>query len=141
MWKTILKVVGIIALFLVLLIVGATFFLNNNQYKSALQESALTTLGYELIIAGDLDINFFPSLALTLNDVRLKNPAFPQELASISAVSLRVDTRKLFRGQLLIQELSADDFHINYYTDANGNNIWDVEPTLVIDIDELDDQG
>ncbi len=139
MWKTILKVVGIIALFLVLLIVGATFFLNNNQYKSALQESALTTLGYELIIAGDLDINFFPSLALTLNDVRLKNPAFPQELASISAVSLRVDTRKLFRGQLLIQELSADDFHINYYTDANGNNIWDVEPTLVNDID--DEQG
>ena len=131
MFKTILKVVGIIALFMVVLIVGATFFLSSGRYKSALQESVLATWGYELIIAGDLEVNFFPSLGLTLNDVRLKNPAFPQELASTSAVSLRVNTRELFRGKLLIEELSADDFHINYYTDADGSNIWDVEPALV----------
>ena len=134
MWKTILKVVGIIALFMVLLIIGATFFLNSDRYKSALEATVLANLGYKLIIAGDLDVHFFPSLELTLNDVRLKNPAFPQELASTSAVSLRVNTRKLIRGQLLIQELSADDFHINYYTDADGSNIWDVEPALVDNI-------
>ena len=46
MWKTILKVVGIIALLLVLLIIGAPFFLNSDRYKSALQETVRANLGY-----------------------------------------------------------------------------------------------
>jgi len=133
MRKTILKIISVGALFLVLLVIAASFFLNTNQYKSALQDSILAATGYELIIGGDLEVNLFPPMGLILNDVRVKNPAFPQELASTSAISLRVDAGELFRGQLLIQEFTADDFHINYYTNAQGRNIWDVETPLVDD--------
>lgn len=130
MRKTILKIISLGALFLVLLVIAATFFLNTNQYKSALQNAILAATGYELIIGGDLEVNFFPPMELTLNDVRLKNPAFPQELASTSAIYLRINASELFRGHLLIEDLRADDFHINYYTDAEGRNIWNVELAL-----------
>ncbi len=61
-----------------------------------------SSTGYELTIAGDMDIAFFPSVSLTLNDVRLKNPASPQELASTTAALLQVDLRALISGEICV---------------------------------------
>ena len=102
-------------------------FVNTDQNKAAIQAAVLSSTGYELTIAGDMDIAFFPSVSLTLNDVRLKNPASPQELASTTAALLQVDLRALISGEIFIRELSMDDFHINYYIDALGKSNWDVE--------------
>ena len=100
---------------------------NTDQNKAAIQAAVLSSTGYELTIAGNMDIAFFPSVSLTLNDVRLKNPASPQELASTTAALLQVDLRALISGEIFIRELSMDDFHINYYIDALGKSNWDVE--------------
>lgn len=124
------RVLKLLLLFIVLLVISAVLLINSvntERNKRAIQQAILTSTGYELAIAGDMEINFFPSLGLTLNDVRLKNPASPQELASTSAAVLQVDVRALIGGELLIEELSTDDFHVNYYVDAQGNSIWDVE--------------
>lgn len=100
---------------------------NTDQNKADIQAAVLSSTGYELTIAGDMDITFFPTLGLTLNDVRLKNPASPQELASTTAALLQVDLRALISGEIFIRELSTDDFHINYFIDAAGKSNWDVE--------------
>lgn len=100
---------------------------NTDQNKAAIQAAVLSSTGYELTIAGDMDITFFPTVGLTLLDVRLKNPASPQELASTTAALLQVDLRALIRGEIFIRELSTDDFHINYYIDSAGKSNWDVE--------------
>lgn len=102
------------------------FAVNTKQNKAAIQAAVLSSTGYELTIAGDMTISFFPAIELTLNDVRLKNPDSPQELASTSAALLRVDLQALMRRKLLIRELSTDDFHINYYVDTAGKSNWDV---------------
>ena len=81
---------------------------NTDQNKAAIQAAVLSSTGYELTIAGDMDIAFFPSVSLTLNDVRLKNPASPQELASTTAALLQVDLRALISGEIFIRELSMD---------------------------------
>lgn len=123
------RVLKLLLLFIVLLVISAVLLINSvntERNKRAIQQAILTNTGYELTIAGDMEINFFPSLGLTLNDVRLKNPNSPQELASTSAAVLQVDLRALIGGELLIEELSTDDFHVNYYVDAQGNSIWDV---------------
>lgn len=126
MLKTLLKLVlGIVAL-AVVLIAGIVLLVDANQYKSSIESAVASNTGYELTIEGDLELDFFPSLGLTLNDVRLKNPASPQELASTSAVSLKIDASALVSGQLLIQEFVSDDFHINYMIDENGGSSWDV---------------
>lgn len=129
MFKRILKV---LLAFVVLLVIAAVLLvnsINSERNKEAIREAVLASTGYELNIAGDMDVNFFPSIGLTLNDVRLKNPSSPQELASTSAVVLQVDVGSLFSGKLLIRELSADDFHINYFVDASGRSIWQVDET------------
>ncbi len=126
-FKNFLKV---LAGFVVVLLIAGFFLIssvNTERNKLAIQEAILTATGYELTIAGDMSVNLFPTLGLTLNDVRFRNPAFNQELASTSAAVLSADFRALLRGELYVRELSADDFHINVYTDSSGNNIWSVE--------------
>ena len=125
--KIFLKVVGAAALLLVLTVVAAVFFMDANQYREAIESTVADATGYELTIAGELDLRLFPRAGITLNDVRLRNPAYPQELASTTAVNLQVDAWQLFSGQLLVEDLSADDFHVNYFIDDRGNSIWEVE--------------
>jgi len=119
----------LLGLILLLIVAGVVLLVsvNTEQNKAAIQAAVLSSTGYELTIAGDMDIAFFPTAGLTLNDVRLKNPASPQELASTSAALLQVDLRALLGGEIFIRELSTDDFHINYYIDANGRSNWDIE--------------
>lgn len=124
--KNFLKVLGA---FVILIIIAGVILLNSvntERNKTAIQDAVLSNTGYELTIAGDMSVNLFPTMGLTINDVRFRNPDFNQELASTSAAVLAVDARALLRGEIYIRELSADDFHINVYTDAEGRNIWSV---------------
>ena len=130
MLKRVFKILGV---FVVLVIVSVMLLINSvniETNKQAIQDAVLAATGYELMIAGDIDVNFFPSIGLTLNDVRLRNPAAPQELASTTAAILSVDMRALFSGDLLVQELTTNDFHINYFVDAEGQSIWDIDHEL-----------
>lgn len=140
-FKNFLKV---IAAFVVLAIIAGVLLIssvNTERNKNAIQEAVLNATGYELTIAGDMNINLFPTLGLTLNDIRFRNPAFNQELASTSAAVLAVDVRPLLSGEIYIRELSADDFHINVYTDAAGNNIWSVNEPLAEPDEEIDEES
>ncbi|NKB33350.1 MAG: AsmA family protein [Pseudomonadales bacterium] len=138
-FKNFLKVIGAFAVLVIIAGVILISSVNTERNKNAIQEAVLSSTGYELTIAGDMGINLFPTLGLTLNDVRFRNPAFNQELASTSAAVLAVDVRSLLSGDVYIRELSADDFHINVYTDATGNNIWSVNDPLA-DLDEEPDE-
>ena len=115
MLKRVLKVLGVFVVLVIISVILLINSVNTETNKRAIQDTVLTATGYELTIAGDIDVNFFPSIGLTLNDVRLRNPAAPQELASTTAAILSVDMRALFSGDLLVQELSTNDFHINYF--------------------------
>ena len=136
MLKKLLKALATLFVLLVIISVGSFLFINTDQYKSLLESAVANSTGYQLNIAGDLELDLFPTMGLTLHDVRLRNPAYPLELASTSAITLRVDRSSLLTGQLLIQELLADDFHINYYVDENGSDIWDVDKLL---LDQIQD--
>ena len=120
----------VFALFAVVLLIACLLLINSintERSKQAIQQAVLSSTGYELTIAGDISVDLFPPLSLTLNDVRFRNPTYNQELASTSAAVLLVDVRALLGGDLYIRELSADDFHINVYTDATGVNIWAID--------------
>ena len=120
----------VFALFAVVLVIAGVLLINSintERSKQAIQQAVLSSTGYELTVAGDISIDLFPSLSLTLNDIRFRNPTHNQELASTSAAVLLVDARALLGGDLYIRELSTDDFHVNVYTDANGVNIWTID--------------
>lgn len=127
MIKTLSKLVLGLLVLLIVAVVILLMSVNTEQNKAAIQAAVFSSTGFELNIAGDMDIAFFPSIGLTLNDVRLQNPASPQELASTTAALLQIDLRALIGGEVLVRELSTDDFHINYYIDADGMSNWDVQ--------------
>lgn len=113
--------------FIVLLVIAGALLLsrvNTESNKQAIASAVLDASGYELTIGGDLSLDLFPTFGLSLADVRLKNPAYPQELGSASRVVLRVEVAPLINGSIEVQEIIADDFHVNYFIDAEGNAIW-----------------
>lgn len=123
--KILLRILVVLVLFILVAAVGLVYFIRNADYKSTIEEAVAEATGYNMTIAGDLDLEFFPVLGITLNDVRLSNPGIRQELMSTSRAVLRVDFRELINGNLLVQELIASDFHVNYYVHEDGTSIWD----------------
>ena len=114
-----------IGLAIVAVMAAATLWITSpGQYRTALQERVAAATGYELIVAGEIELDLLPSARLTLEDARLRNPGLPQELASASVVQLDVDRGDLLRGELTIRELRIDGFHLNVFVDASGNSIW-----------------
>lgn len=118
---------------LVLLVVASGFLLvariNTESNKAAISEAVIAATGLELTIGGDLSLSLFPNLGLALTDVRLRNPAFPQELASTSSVVLNIELTPLLRGQIKVREISTADLHANYFIDENGISIWSTGAT------------
>ena len=95
-----------------------------SETKSLVAEVVLAATGYELVIAGNVDINFLPNFELVLNDVRLRNQNYSQELASSSRVSLEVPFSSIFGDEIKVLEVNAQDLHMNIFISADGENIW-----------------
>lgn len=124
-----LLIIGVAGL--VVLSVAVVFILftviDPNRYRSTLENVAARQTGLQLTIAGDVSWTFRPVFGLIINDVRLTNPDSPQELASFSTVSLRLAPMPLLRGQLDMEELLAENLHVNWIVDSEGNSNWPVD--------------
>ena len=125
--RTTLTILGAMTALLLVVVIVVLFLVDPDQSRSAIEDALFDATGLELNIAGDISLTYRPYVGVTLNDVRLKNPDRPQELASASLVSLRVNPGELLGGRLLVEELHADGFHFNWYVDGDGNNWWMTE--------------
>src|SRR5690606_9010273 len=95
-----------------------------SRYKPAIETVFARETGLQLQIAGDIDWAFNPVFGLSLNDLRLRNPASPMELASLSNIAIRVEPRALLDGRLQMQEFIARDLHIIWIVNAEGVGNW-----------------
>ena len=125
--RSTLQILGAVIALLVMGVVVVLFMVAPDQYRSVIEDAVYDATGLQLNIAGDMSLSYQPYVGVTLNDVRLRNPDRPQELASASVVSLRVNPRELLAGRLLVEELHADGFHFNWYVDGEGNSWWMTE--------------
>jgi len=127
LFRTTLIILGAVSALLVVLVVAVLFRVDPDQHRSVIEDALYEATGLQLDIAGEMSLTYRPYIGVILNDVRLRNPDRPQELASASVVSLRVDPGELLGGRLQIEELHADGFHLNWYVDADGNSWWMTE--------------
>ena len=125
---------GIAAAVMAAIVFAALWVNSPEQYRTTLQDYVAAATGYELVVAGAIDLNLLPVARLTLEDARLRNPGLPQELASAAFVQLDVDRGDLLRGELTIRELRIDGFHVNAYVDATGTSIWHTGPAETVPI-------
>ncbi|OOF09531.1 hypothetical protein BZG79_11150, partial [Salinivibrio sp. MA427] len=121
------KIVLILAAFVVVLI-GAVATLiatvNPNQFKPLLVEQVAEQTGYEVVIGGDIEWQFWPSLGFSIADVAIKNrPGFDEpDLLRLSRAQLSVDVLPLMSQTLQVGEIVLQDPHVFIQTLANGDS-------------------
>ncbi|MDP2126507.1 MAG: AsmA family protein [Pseudohongiella sp.] len=124
--KFLIVVVAALVLFSVAVVFVLFTVIDPNRYRGTLETLVARQSGLQLTIAGDMSWTFRPVFGLNINDVRLVNPASPQELASFSTISLKLAPLPLLRGQLEMGELFAENLHVNWIVDSQGNSNWPV---------------
>jgi len=129
----IIAVAGILVLGAGLIYVLLTV-IDPNRYRTALEQTIAQQSGLQLRIAGDMNWTFRPVFGLSIKDVRLSNPDSPQELASFTAISLRVNPAGLLRSELNIEEFLAEDLHVNWIVDMQGQSNWPLSGTAAAEV-------
>ncbi|WP_279152468.1 AsmA family protein [Photobacterium iliopiscarium] len=122
-----MKKILYILLGLILLVVigiGALVtFVNPNQFKPLLTEQVKKMTGRDLIINGDINWRFFPTLGLSVGETEFRNPKGFAEpnLVQFKQADLSVSVLPLLSQHLDIGEMRLDGAHVFVQTLANGH--------------------
>lgn len=125
--RVVLKLVGWIIFF----VVGATaalaaylmFFFNPNDYRTQIEERALSDAGVELKINGDIGWSFYPWLGLELKQLSVNYPGQPQ-LAQLASAGAALNIPALLGGTVQLDSILVDGLVLNLVRDAQGKENW-----------------
>ncbi|MFQ1694771.1 AsmA family protein [Aeromonas veronii] len=123
MKKIVLILLGI-AVAALLAIVTLISLIDPNQFKPQLAEQVRKSTGRELVMAGEIDWRFWPSLGLSLEKVALRNPAgFAEpDLVRFEQGEASVALLPLFSHRLEIGKVTLSDAHLFIQTKADGSS-------------------
>lgn len=95
-----------------------------NQFKPQLTELVRKSTGLELVMEGNLGWRFWPSLGLSLEKVRLRNPAgfAEQDLIRVEQGDASVALLPLLSHRLEIGEVTLSGAHLFIQTRADGSS-------------------
>ncbi|KAE9622979.1 AsmA family protein [Aeromonas veronii] len=123
MKKIVLILLGI-AVAALLAIVTLISLIDPNQFKPQLAEQVRKSTGRELVMAGEIDWRFWPSLGLSLEKVALRNPAgFAEpDLIRFEQGEASVALLPLLSHRLEIGKVTLSDAHLFIQTKADGSS-------------------
>lgn len=98
-----------------------------NDFKAEITRKVEQQTGRQLQIAGDIGWTIYPSLGLSLTDVKLSNPKgfAPQQMLEVSELKAAVALMPLFNQDLQIQQLHLDGVIANLVTRKDGSSSMD----------------
>jgi AsmA protein len=116
---------GVIALLVVAALLIAWLF-DPNDYKDYLADYVERNTGRELRIEQDLELSFFPWLAVETGGITVGNAAGfdTGPFATVDRVEIRVKLLPLLRRQFEIGTVILDGLVLNLARDAQGNGNW-----------------
>ncbi|MGL5178307.1 MAG: AsmA family protein [Aeromonas veronii] len=123
MKKIVLILLGI-AVAALLAIVTLISLIDPNQFKPQLAEQVRKSTGRELVMAGEIDWRFWPSLGLSLETVALRNPAgFAEpDLVRFEQGEASVALLPLLSHRLEIGKVTLSGAHLFIQTKADGSS-------------------
>ncbi|WP_421352050.1 AsmA family protein [Aeromonas veronii] len=123
MKKIVLILLGI-AVAALLAIVTLISLIDPNQFKPQLAEQVRKSTGRELVMAGEIDWRFWPSLGLSLEKVALRNPAgFAEpDLIRFEQGEASVALLPLLSHRLEIGKVMLSGAHLFIQTKADGSS-------------------
>lgn len=109
----------------VMAVIALVTLVNPNQFKPLITEQVAKQTGLELVIEGDIEWQFFPSLGFALGKTELKNPqGFSQEnLFKVERVGIDISVMPLLDNVLQIGDVRLDgaEFHLETRKDGQKN--------------------
>ncbi|MFP4516738.1 MAG: AsmA family protein [Desulfovibrionales bacterium] len=129
--KKFLKITGIVAGILVLLlvlgIVLLVTFVDPNDYKDDISRAARDATGREVTFHGDMSFTFFPWLGLELGSVSMSNArGFENDdFARIGQAKINVRVFPLLQRELEMDTIVLNDLVLHLEKNAQGRTNWD----------------
>lgn len=104
-------------------------FADMNHYRSDIEGWVSNSIGRELTIEGDFQLDLLPAPLLVLNDVTLTNAVWGSEpaMAKIKHLAVRVDISSLLSGPIQVEEFILDEFSLLLELDGKGRANWEFD--------------
>lgn len=117
--------IALLTVFIALIIVGYLLihaFINPKRYQEQIKHVFYAKTGQHLVIKGNMLLNFFPWVGLTIKNVEISNPPGirTQPFASIGTLELRMRVLSLLRGELDLTKVELDKMTVNFVKQADG---------------------
>ncbi|MGL5093207.1 MAG: AsmA family protein [Aeromonas sobria] len=122
--KKIIYIVLGVAVAAVVAIAALVSLIDPNQFKPQLAEQVRNSTGRELVMTGEIDWRFWPSLGLSLEQVALRNPAgFAEpDLVRFEHGEASVALLPLLSHRLEIGKVTLSGAHLFIQTKADGSS-------------------
>lgn len=112
---------------MVLLVLTAVFVIYNPAViKGPLENYLASVSGYDIRLAGDLDIELGRLTRLQVTDIHIAAPAWAtrEELVVVGKLDLSLETTSLFADVVILDALSIDGLDVNLEKDTSGAGNW-----------------
>ncbi len=100
-------------------------WIDPNDFKARIIAAVRETTGRELTITGDLDLEFFPYLALTTGPLELGNaPGFGGPFLTVAGTHLKARLLPLLASRLEVVAMGLDGLVLHLARDEHGRGNW-----------------
>lgn len=126
--RTLLAVVGVLALVTVGAVVYVTTFFNPEDLKPRLVEVVKEHTGLELALDGALSWSFYPRIGVSVAEAEAWLPEQPDDavpFASFGHASVSLAFTPLLKGEIAIDGLTLDGVSLNLVRNADGEGNWE----------------
>lgn len=114
-----LKIAGGVAVLLVIVLVAALLFVRANVSKPMIEAAASEAMGMEVTVGGRLATGIFPTLHVTLQDVRIRNRG--ADVATTEEARIWIDFLPLLRKEVRIGKIALSHARISIERNRDGN--------------------
>jgi len=124
--KYILYALGGIILVLALLVAGALIFIDPNDYRDRIEQTASEQLGRSVHLNGPMELSFFPWIGVQVQDVALANAKgfAPEHMLSVHKAGLKVKLLPLLSREVQVGTLLLEGAIINLAKNEQGKTNW-----------------
>lgn len=126
------KIVLSIVLFFAF-IIAAFFFLikviDFNEYKPRIHKALKESIGYEIIIRGDITLTLSP-VGVSISDVEIMNPAYRTEtpFAKIGSFDVALDVSSLLKKEIKVKDVAIDSLTLMIEKSKEGKYNYELTP-------------
>lgn len=126
-----LKILSWVIFLVIAVVIGAAIFFiatfDANHYKQQITKLVNKQTGRELNIDGDLNLTFYPDIAIELGKASLSNaPGFDgKHFATVGSAAISVELLPLLKKQVKVDEVRLNKLNLNLQRKADGSSNWD----------------